>query len=732
MKPIIKKWIVLGSTVSLLTCWTELEAQTLPASSFARVELILQMDRIDPQKRISPLLTGKFCEHLGWNIYNGMDAQILRNPTFGDYKFRVGPMSPDGIASFAWDPTRIKQRMTEQAIRYGWPRKALEELFASWKAGLACFWTRVPSAQAVRVSPEPGTNGSRAQRIETLQPRAGVAQWTWLPLHRVHRFEVEVYGRAVESAELFVQVKDEDGQVVEECPVGTLRPEWSRLQGSLELPQTVRPDGRFQVAVLTKKPANIVLQYVFLRPADHIEGFDPDVVRLLRASHLPILRWPGGNFVSGYHWRDGVGPIEKRPSRPNYAWGGIEPNTFGTDEFLRFCRVVGCEPLICVNAGSGTPEEAAAWVEYCNGDTNTPMGRLRATNGHPEPYRVKYWEIGNELWGRWQYFWTTPEGYVDRYRRFVRAMRAVDPSIHILACGAPVLWGEDWNQTVIHSLGTELEALTDHPLIGGSVPQTVDPVDVFRDFMAIPRLLEKRWRAMEKLMRQNQIPHPRLAVTELQMFAHVGGRGDRDKPIRLTAENLPRQDTISEALYDVLIYHACVRLTPFVELVTHSATVNHGGGLRKERERVWANPCYYARSAFHALAGAQIIPIEIQAQRLRAPRVLPNIRHVPEALIYPSVDAVAGLDRKGQVWVSMVNCYAGKPVEVTVRVRSATPASIGSLWLLYGKTPWSRNTLEHPHEVVPIKKQIRAEGNKFCVTLPSYCVARLGFSLKDN
>lgn len=105
--------------------------------------------------------------------------------------------------------------------------------------------------------------------------------------------------------------------------------------------------------------------------------------------------------------------------------------------------------MICINGGSGTPEEAARWIEYCNGPVSSPMGRLRAAHGHPEPYRVRHWEVGNELWGRWQYNWTTAAGYVDRYHQFARAMLRADPGVKLYACGAPVMWGKSWNDTLI-------------------------------------------------------------------------------------------------------------------------------------------------------------------------------------------------------------------------------------------------------------------------------------------
>ena len=269
---------------------------------------------------------------------------------------------------------------------------------------------------------------------------------------------------------------------------------WQKLSGALEVPADLPADKPYRFAITADGPGQLVIARCLLRPADHVGGADPDVVRLLKESRLPILRWPGGNFASGYHWEDGVGPPERRPTRPNYAWGGVEPNLFGTDEFVAFCRAVGCEPMICLNAGDGTPEEAARWVQYCNGPADTPMGARRVANGHPEPYNVRHWEIGNELWGRWQVHWTTATGYVDRYRQFVQAVQTADPTIKLYACGAPVMWGKAWNDTLIAGAAPILKITTDHPLVGGSVSPATDPLDVYRDFMAVPGVLRRSGR----------------------------------------------------------------------------------------------------------------------------------------------------------------------------------------------------------------------------------------------
>ncbi len=455
-----------------------------------------------------------------------------------------------------------------------------------------------------------------------------------------------------------------------------------------------------------------------------MSGFDPDVVRMLKESRLPILRWPGGNFVSSYHWEDGIGPLNRRPTRPNYAWAGLEPNLFGTDEFIAFCRAVGCEPMICVNAGDGTPEEAARWIQYCNGPADSPMGRLRAANGHPQPYNVRYWEAGNELWGRWQCHWSTPAGYADRYRLFARAMLAADPGIQLYACGAPVLWGTDWNKTLISTCAKELRRTTDHPLIGGDVSPSADPLDVYRDFMATPDILEAKWAELRKMMQDAGIVDPILAITELQLFAHLAG-ADPNSPAHLTRENLVNPGTHAEAIYDTLLYHTAVRLAPFVDMVTHSATVNHGGGLRKQRERVYANPCHYAQGAFAAFAGATPVSAQLTCSKEKAPFVLPGIKSAGPDLSYTTVSALAAVAPDGALLISLVNRGIAGSVRVSIDVQNFKPASSAEFWLLSAKVPWAANTLEAPQAVTPVVSSIEVKGGSLTVDLPLYSVAHV-------
>ena len=174
---------------------------------------------------------------------------------------------------------------------------------------------------------------------------------------------------------------------------------------------------------------------VSLMPADNVEGFRPDTIALLRQIHSGFWRLPGGNFLSDWSWYDSVGDIDKRPPMFDYAWNAMQTNDVGMDEFMTLCRLIGVEPYITVNAGFGDAHSAAEEVEYMNGSINTLLGAMRARNGHPEPYHVKYWDIGNEPYGAWQLGRTDLKYYVLKHNEFAKAMRKADPSITLLASG---------------------------------------------------------------------------------------------------------------------------------------------------------------------------------------------------------------------------------------------------------------------------------------------------------
>jgi alpha-N-arabinofuranosidase len=180
------------------------------------------------------------------------------------------------------------------------------------------------------------------------------------------------------------------------------------------------------------------------------KGFRRDVLALLKPLRLSVMRWPGGNFASNYHWADGIGPRSSRPARVELAWGGVEPNHFGTDEFLAYCAELGATPYICLNMGTGNLSEALDWVEYCNSAANSYWADQRRRNGREEPYGVVYWGLGNEMYGDWQVGQLSAEEYVALASRWAKAIRRADPQVKLVSCGQ-FGWSA-WDRTVIDGL----------------------------------------------------------------------------------------------------------------------------------------------------------------------------------------------------------------------------------------------------------------------------------------
>ncbi|MBR0053205.1 MAG: alpha-N-arabinofuranosidase [Bacteroidales bacterium] len=194
------------------------------------------------------------------------------------------------------------------------------------------------------------------------------------------------------------------------------------------------------------------------------DGFRKDVIAATRELGVSVLRWPGGNFVSGYHWEDGIGDPAKRPTRIDLAWGGREPNLIGTDEFIRFARKAGVEPYFCVNLGTASLDEARNWVEYCNIEKDTYYSDLRRANGSEKPHKVIYWGLGNEVDGPWQMGHKTPDEYAKVAIETAKLMRWIDSDIKLIASGSSNYdadWNL-WNRTVLDQMYDYIDYISLH------------------------------------------------------------------------------------------------------------------------------------------------------------------------------------------------------------------------------------------------------------------------------
>ncbi len=229
---------------------------------------------------------------------------------------------------------------------------------------------------------------------------------------------------------------------------------WSRFNLRFTGASTTKA-GRLTIA---SEGGTLALGTVSLMPADNVKGMRRDTLQALRELNAPLYRWPGGNFASGYDWNDGIGDPDRRPPRKNPAWQGIEHNDFGTHELLECCRALGTAPRVVGNTGLGTPEAAAAWLQYVNGPADSPQGRRRAANGRAAPWKVEWWGIGNEMYGSWQIGHMPLDAYVAKHKRVVEAMRAVDPAIRTIAVGDV---GE-WSRRMLSDCAGHMSLISEH------------------------------------------------------------------------------------------------------------------------------------------------------------------------------------------------------------------------------------------------------------------------------
>jgi len=405
---------VLFACCALVFCATV--AGRTDNSSAAEPKPTLSIDAGQKGAPISPYIYGQFIEHLGRCIYGGIWAEMLEDRKFF---YAVGgkesPWKPLGGADVQMD--REKPFVGQQTPRIVPPgpekeagiahaglgvRKGRQYVGHIWLASAAGAGK---SAAPVRVSLIWGTSPADRQTVTVPSLSAD-------------------FGK---SPLTFTAGDDSDD---------------ARLE--------IVSRGSFRVGTVS------------LMPADTVHGMRADTLALLKQLNSPIYRWPGGNFVSGYNWKDGIGERDRRPPRKNPAWKGIEHNDFGLDEFMVFCREINTEPYMVVNSGQGNVQLAVDMLQYANGKADTPMGKLRAGNGHPEPYRVRWWGIGNEMYGKWQLGHMPLEKYIEKHNEFVKAMRAEDPSIQIVGVGAV----GPWTVGMLNHAADSMEALSEHFYVG--------------------------------------------------------------------------------------------------------------------------------------------------------------------------------------------------------------------------------------------------------------------------
>lgn len=361
--------------------------------------------RIDASVTSAPInkhIYGQFLEHGGPIVNHGLWAEMI-----DDRKF-YGPI----LDAEPPPPTD--------------PRRAF--------LGRVRSWIRIGSEDAVTLSKENPYVGEHSPLLRLNESSPVGFHQGGLALLKGKQYKGHIVLAGDAGATVTVTVSwGEDEKSRSVTTLSNLKSEYTRYPIEFTAPVTT-DDARIEV--VGRGRGTVRVGVLSLMPADNIEGFRAEVVAALKQIDAGVYRFPGGNFVSAHEWRNAIGPRDKRPPIYDPVWKAVQPNDVGTDEFLALCRLLNADPYITASAGFGDAWSAAQLVEYVNGDISTPMGKLRAENGHPEPYGVKLWGIGNEPWGDWQFGAMPISQYVWKHNEFAKAMRKVDPSIVLVGGGA--------------------------------------------------------------------------------------------------------------------------------------------------------------------------------------------------------------------------------------------------------------------------------------------------------
>jgi len=336
-------------------------------------------------------------------------------------------------------------------------------------------------------------------------------------------------------------------------------------------------------------------------PLADAQGLRTDVLEALRQLRMPVIRYPGGNFVSGYRWRDGVGPRDARPVRMDMAWHTIEPNQFGTDEFIEFCRAIHTEPYLVVNCGDGDMREARDWVEYCNGTQDTALVKLRRQHGYDAPHRVKYWGIGNEVDGPWQIGFKTPQEYARAATEFGKVMKWVDPDIQLVVNGVTHWNAADFverGQLVLEQAGHLIDYLAVHWYVDNDTND-------FGVYMALSELFEDRLSAYEGLIRamklERNIRRPLyIAVDEWNVWHRTQMDMGGHNAVVYTME---------DALVVAMQLNAFVRHAHMVKMANIAQIVNVIAPIVTRHDGLFLQTIFYAFETYSALAGPTALDV---------------------------------------------------------------------------------------------------------------------------
>ena len=572
-----------------------------------------------------------------------------------------------------------------------------------------------------------------------------MAEWTKMPLLEIQNFIVSsLYGRgnstsmSITDSSLYTPVNGyPNGPFGASCRTAL------RLQRSLlivalitiALTASAIAADKIAVSVDVSKAGPKIDRNIFGQFAEHLghgiyegvwvgpdssipntRGIRNDVVAALKAIKVPNVRWPGGCFADEYHWRNGIGPADKRTVTLNPNWGGvIEPNSFGTHEFMDFVDQIGAEAYVSVNVGSGTPREASEWLEYMTTAQPTTLQKERAANGHPAPYKVPYLGIGNESWDCGGNM--SPDYYLSQlkiYSHFVRnynpAQQSKDQMLKIaVGPGGEEPRFVEWTDTIMkawqhHQWSWDMNGLSMHSYTVGSFPPVYKSVGfgeadyskILQLTLQMDGLIGKYSAIMDKYDPDKKIT---LVVDEWgAWYAPMPG----SNPGFLVQQNSVRDAILASLNLNIFARHAeRVRMANIAQMINVLQAM-----IMTDKEKMVLTPTYHVFKMYVPFQDATSVPVTFDAGTYKNGDIT-----------LPRVDAIAAKDTKGKLWLAITNLDPNQPVEIDASVSGINAKSASGETLTAPQVD-SVNTFDAPNTVAPKAISAKAEGGKLVLTLP--------------
>ena len=676
----MKQIIYVGILGSLYLCaFKDLRAQISVQQPIPPIAII-QVDAAQfVGGQVPRSIFGSFLEPIGNSTYNGLWAEVLQNPS---------------LESGLWNAGNVSRMLRDEPA-----------LTRASELGLPLPWEPLDNSQGNRYELRYGDAANSWRSLVILgvpnQP-TGIQQKIYLPVHRTLEYKGSLYARHLSgSSGVAVSIRPHNSsEVLAAAKLNAASNQWTKYEFDFHLPEgKLHRLDPADFVVEVEGDSSMEVDQISLMPADALDGLDPDEVAMAKAMETPLVRF-GGNFTSSYHWKNGIGERDKRVSMLNLAWGIPEYNTFGTDEFLHFCSLIGAEPQFALNLGSGTPQEAADWVRYIYAQWHQRNGLT--------------WELGNELWGNWNVGSPTLDQLAARTLAFSKAVRAVDPEAKLIATGGDPDGFAKWNSVQLTNPAGTFDYLSTHFVVTNTNIQMPHATADFiaQAAFALPVGLEQKLKSQLEQIDQNPAfaGKAHIAFTEWLFIGRQPGT--------------PTFTNMGGAIDTAGFFNMLMRNSSIVP-ISNMTGIMEFAGIWKKRSQVYAAPGYYVFRMYSTAHPNRLIKVHTESGRYS---VQHGVGRLPDIADVPYLDVVGALNEKmDTLTLFCVNRSLDTDIPAAIQLAGFTAGSDAQIQTLEGSSIDDTNNEDDPEHVIPMRTGAHLMTNSLRHVFPHESVTVLVF-----